>query len=40
MTPARCLKHYSQHLTEYEKSEILDYPQIYYFGEGVKKVKP
>jgi len=40
MTPAKCLKLFGQrHLTEYEKTEILDFPQVYYFGEGVKKIQ-
>ena len=39
MTPAKCLKLFGKHLTEYEKTEILDYPHVYYFGEGAKKVK-
>ena len=40
MTPAKCLKYFGQkELTEYEKVEILDFPQVYYFGEGAKKVK-
>jgi len=40
MTPAKCLKLYgAKHLSEYEKTEILDYPHIYYFGEGAKKAK-
>ena len=40
MTPAKCLKLFgSRHLTEYEKTEILDFPQVYYFGEGVKKIQ-
>ena len=29
----------ARHLTDYERTEILDYPHIYYFGEGAKKVK-
>ena len=40
MTPAKCLKLFgSRHLTENEKTEILDFPQVYYFGEGVKKIQ-
>jgi hypothetical protein len=27
------------HLTDYEKGEILDYKQIYYVGVGAKKIK-
>lgn len=40
ITPAKCLKYFGKKvLTEYEKVEILDFPQVYYFGEGAKKVK-
>jgi dual specificity tyrosine-phosphorylation-regulated kinase 2/3/4 len=39
MTPAKALKCYSKSLTQYEQSEILDYPQIYYLGIGASKVK-
>lgn len=28
------------HLTEYERVEILDFPHIFYFGHGIKKIKP
>lgn len=40
MTPAKVLKQKIHHLTQYERTEILDYPNVYYFGEGVKKIKP
>jgi dual specificity tyrosine-phosphorylation-regulated kinase 2/3/4 len=40
LTPAKVLKQKIHHLTAYERTEILDYPQVYYFGEGVKKIKP
>lgn len=40
MTPAKVLKQKIHHLTQYERTEILDYPQVYYFGEGIKKIKP
>lgn len=40
MTPAKVLKQKLNHLTAYEKTEIMDYPQVYYFGEGVKKIRP
>lgn len=40
MTPAKILKQKIHHLTPYEQNEILDYPQVYYFGEGVSKIKP
>ena len=39
MTPAKCLKLFGKHLTEYERTEILDFPHVYYFGEGAKKIK-
>jgi len=31
-TPEQALKHYIELLTDYEKGEILDYPEVYYFG--------
>lgn len=34
------LKQKAHHLTQYEKTEILDFPEVYYLGEGVKKIKP
>lgn len=40
LTPAKVLKQKSHHLTQYEKTEIMDYPQVFYFGEGIKKLKP
>jgi len=40
MTPAKVLKIKGHHFTQYEKIEILDYPSVYYIGEGVKKIKP
>ena len=39
MTPAAALRQCQEHLTDYEQSEILDFPQIYYVGEGVKKIQ-
>ena len=32
MSPYDCLKFFSNFLTEFEKKEILDYPQIYFIG--------
>lgn len=40
MTPAKCLKYFGNSvLTEYERTEILDFPHVFCFGEGSKKVK-
>jgi dual specificity tyrosine-phosphorylation-regulated kinase 2/3/4 len=32
MTPAKVLKYFKNQLTEYEQTEILDYPQVYFIG--------
>ena len=32
MTPQQALIYFSNQLTEYEKKEILDYPEIYFIG--------
>jgi hypothetical protein len=32
MSPQDCLKYFGNVLTEYEKKEILDYPEIYFIG--------
>ena len=39
ITPAKCLKHFGKYVTDYERTEILDFPQIFYFGEGANKIK-
>jgi dual specificity tyrosine-phosphorylation-regulated kinase 2/3/4 len=39
MTPATALKLHRDHLTEYEQSEVLEYPQIWYTGAGAQKVR-
>eukprot|EP00405_Crypthecodinium_cohnii_P038897 CAMPEP_0206542752 /NCGR_PEP_ID=MMETSP0325_2-20121206/10376_1 /ASSEMBLY_ACC=CAM_ASM_000347 /TAXON_ID=2866 /ORGANISM="Crypthecodinium cohnii, Strain Seligo" /LENGTH=680 /DNA_ID=CAMNT_0054040903 /DNA_START=384 /DNA_END=2422 /DNA_ORIENTATION=+ len=39
MTPAKVLKHHMEELTEYEQGEILDFPQIWYFGSGASKIR-
>jgi hypothetical protein len=39
ITPARALKLFMSHLTDYEKGEILDYKHIFYLGMGAKKIK-
>ena len=33
-TPQNILRYYINQLTDYEKGEILDYDQIYYFGNN------
>lgn len=39
ITPAKVLKHHIEELTEYEQGEILDFPQIWYFGAGATKIR-
>eukprot|EP01065_Artemidia_motanka_P049978 TRINITY_DN8439_c2_g1_i1.p1 TRINITY_DN8439_c2_g1~~TRINITY_DN8439_c2_g1_i1.p1 ORF type:complete len:694 (+),score=163.85 TRINITY_DN8439_c2_g1_i1:91-2172(+) len=39
ITPAQALKMYSDCLTDYEQSEIFDYPQIYFLGSNAQKVR-
>jgi hypothetical protein len=41
LSGAKVLKHYLKRtgLTEYEKSEILDYRQCFYLGLGAQKIK-
>jgi len=39
MTPATALKLHRDTLTEYEQSEVLEYPQIWYTGAGAQKVR-
>jgi len=36
-TPSAILKNFSEHLSEYERSEILDYPSVYWYGAKSKK---
>jgi hypothetical protein len=40
MTVRQCLKQYARtgHLTDFEKTEILDFSTIYYMGAGAKKI--
>jgi len=38
LTPAGALRRCAGHLTDFEQSEILDFPQIFYTGQGAKKV--
>ena len=39
ITAAKAIKLFMNHLTDYEKGEILDYKQVYYIGVGAKKIK-
>jgi len=39
MTPAKVLKYYMEELMEYEQGEILDFPQIWFFGAGAAKIR-
>ena len=39
MTPGKALKMHMSLLSDYEKGEILDYPQIYYLGLSATKIK-
>jgi len=39
LTPAKVLKFHMADLTEYEQGEILDFPQIWYFGAGAQKLR-
>lgn len=34
ITPAKALKHFMNHMTDYEKGEILDYKQVHFLGVG------
>ncbi len=39
ITPQNAVKMYQGQLSNYELSEVLDYPQIYYVGTGGQKVR-
>eukprot|EP01025_Chloroclados_australasicus_P019057 TRINITY_DN2023_c0_g1_i2.p1 TRINITY_DN2023_c0_g1~~TRINITY_DN2023_c0_g1_i2.p1 ORF type:complete len:782 (-),score=73.05 TRINITY_DN2023_c0_g1_i2:2070-4415(-) len=39
MTPAQALQRFRGDLTDYEQSEILQYPNIYYLGRGSDKIR-
>lgn len=39
LTPARVLRHHIDELSEYEQSEVLDFPQIWFFGSGAQKIR-
>lgn len=38
-TPAKVLKHHIEELTDYEQGEILDFPQVWFFGAGAQKIR-
>eukprot|EP00049_Salpingoeca_infusionum_P003737 m.70262 g.70262 ORF g.70262 m.70262 type:complete len:570 (-) comp12254_c0_seq1:213-1922(-) len=38
LTPAQTVERYSRYLTAYEKDEIQDYSQIYFFGQTARKI--
>jgi hypothetical protein len=39
-SPSVVIKKFSKSLTDYEKSEILSYKEIYYFGLNIVKIVP
>merc|ERR1719446_174384 len=39
MTPAKVLKYHIDDLTDYEQGEILDFPQVWFFGAGAAKIR-
>jgi len=39
LTPAKVLKYHIDDLTEYEQGEILDFPEVWYFGTGAQKIR-
>eukprot|EP00397_Hematodinium_sp_SG-2012_P015469 GEMP01015753.1.p1 GENE.GEMP01015753.1~~GEMP01015753.1.p1 ORF type:complete len:582 (+),score=125.85 GEMP01015753.1:282-2027(+) len=39
LTPAKVLKYHIDELTDFEQGEILDYPQIWNFGQGASKIR-
>merc|ERR1719446_243428 len=39
MTPAKVLKYHIDDLTDYEQGEILDFPQVWFFGAGATKIR-
>ncbi|GMH36366.1 hypothetical protein BSKO_04234 [Bryopsis sp. KO-2023] len=39
LTPAQVLRRYPEFLTNYEQSEILEYPQVYFIGKSAHKIK-
>eukprot|EP00921_Rhytidocystis_pertsovi_P002649 GHVQ01004555.1.p2 GENE.GHVQ01004555.1~~GHVQ01004555.1.p2 ORF type:complete len:982 (-),score=111.29 GHVQ01004555.1:268-3213(-) len=39
LTPGKVLKQHIGQLTDYEQGEILDFPQVWYWGAGAQKVR-
>lgn len=39
MNPGQALRAYQEQLTSYEQGEILDFPQIFFVGQGAPKIK-
>jgi dual specificity tyrosine-phosphorylation-regulated kinase 2/3/4 len=39
MTPQEAIKKFGSQLSAYEICEILDYPEIYFVGQGAKKIQ-
>jgi len=39
MTAAHCLRHHRDALNEYEQSEVLEYPQVWFLGAAAGKVR-
>ncbi|KAH0793321.1 CMGC family protein kinase [Histomonas meleagridis] len=40
ITPQEAISQFPEFLTNYEKEEILNYPDIYFIGDPLKKIKP
>jgi len=39
LTPSKVLRYYMDDMTEYEQGEILDYPQVWTFGQNASKIR-
>jgi len=39
LTPAKILRYHMEDLTEFEQGEILDFPQVWNFGQGAGKIR-
>merc|ERR1719409_409985 len=39
LTPAKVLRYFMEDMTEYEQGEILDYPQVWCFGQNAHKIR-
>jgi dual specificity tyrosine-phosphorylation-regulated kinase 2/3/4 len=38
MSPLEVIRHFSKQLSEFERTEILEYPDVYFIGPGAKKI--